>query len=308
MPAALGRNRSAGRKLDVKMRAAAGMLVDRRHGPAKRKRLPHGPAPSLLLGGSRQKYPRPGPQLAAQLSPPGSGLGGQPLTDDQRAPLVTRRQWPDQRLHPADKERLRFARSDGCDIGAPIAPEAAARAYRATAPAGVQPANPDAADSAIDQNSQFAKLVHALPQLCHRTIPEVAGDRQAAPLGYPERLALKFAVDQWGLGSAPRPDVRRDARQQILLLCRLIVSRKSRTLSRSMKRGQSPGGMVSIRVRGMSITKTILVETNDPPALSGRRRLLRAHSPVLCASKLEGELVLQMICPRLVVDVSFRST
>jgi hypothetical protein len=196
MSAALGRNRSAGRKLDVKMRAAAGMLVDRRHGPAKRKRLPHGPAPSLLLGGSRQKYPGPGPQLAAQLSPTGSGVGGQPLTDDQRAPLDTRRQWPDQRLHPADKERLPFARSDGCDIGAPVAPGAAARAYRATTPAGVQLANPDATNGAVDQNSEFAKLVHALPRLCQRTIPEVAGDRQAAPLGYPERLALKFAVNQ----------------------------------------------------------------------------------------------------------------
>jgi len=57
-------------------------------------------------------------------------------------------------------------------IGAPGAPQAAAYADRATAPAGVQPANPDAADGAIDQDSQFAKLVHALPRLCHRTVPE----------------------------------------------------------------------------------------------------------------------------------------
>jgi hypothetical protein len=86
------------------------------------------------------------------------------------------------------------------------------------------------------------------------------------------------------------------------------VSRKSRTLSRSVKRGQSPSGMVSTGVRGMSITNTILVETNDPPALSGRRRLLRAHGRVLCTSKLEGQPVPQMICPRLVADVFFRST
>jgi hypothetical protein len=58
----------------------------------------------------------------------------------------------------------------------------------------------------------------------------------------------------------------------------------------------------------MWITKTILVERNDRSALSGRRRLLRGAWWGLCASKLEGELVLQMICPRVGADVFFRST
>jgi hypothetical protein len=39
----------------------------------------------------------------------------------------------------------------------------------------VQLANPDAAGSAIDQNSEFAKLVHALPRQCHRDCPRCRG-------------------------------------------------------------------------------------------------------------------------------------
>jgi hypothetical protein len=116
VPGALGREWRAGWELDVKMRATAGMLVDRRHGSAKRTRPAHCPALRLLLGGARKEHPGPGPQLGAQLSPPGSGLGRQPLADDQRAALHTRRQRPDQRLHPADKERIRLARTSGCSL------------------------------------------------------------------------------------------------------------------------------------------------------------------------------------------------
>jgi hypothetical protein len=121
MPAALGRR--ARRELDMKMWATTGMLVDRGHGPAKRTRLVHCPRPRLLLGGSGKEHPRPGPQLGTHLTPSGSGMGGQPRTDDQRAPLHTPRQRPDQRLHPAAQRkysprahwRLRYRRASRGD-------------------------------------------------------------------------------------------------------------------------------------------------------------------------------------------------